>query len=83
MSTLTAIQEADAVLDDVRRHMAGLGHLPDPALIDPVIDRELLVTRAIIGNLVALGRVDPEMAFDDLETLTPSGVREETHRNNR
>ena len=83
MSTLTVIQEAAVAVERVEYEMAGLGHLPDPALIDPVIDRELLVVRAVIGNLVALGRVDPEMAFDDLETLTPSGIREEVHRNNR
>jgi hypothetical protein len=83
VSTLTAIQEAAVAVERVEYEMAGLGHLPDPALIDPVIDCELLVTRAIIGNLVALGRVDPKMAFDDLETLTPSGIREEVHRNNR
>lgn len=83
MSTTAAIRSADAALDEVRRHMAGLGHLPDPAIIDPVIDRELQVVRAIVGNLVALGRVDPVEAFDDLEMLTPSGIREETHRNNR
>ena len=83
MSTLTAIQEAAVAVERVEYEMAGLGHLPDPVLIDPVIDRELLVVRAVIGNLVALGRVDPEMAFNDLETLTPSGIREEVHRNNR
>ena len=83
MSTFGAINEAAIAIERVEYEMAGLGHLPDPALIDPVIDRELLVVRAVIGNLVALGRVDPEMAFDDLETLTPSGIREEVHRNNR
>ena len=66
MSTSVALQEADAALDAVRHHMAGLGHLPDPAIIDPIIDRELQVARAVVGNLVALGRVDPEKAFDDL-----------------
>ena len=83
MSTAADIKKADAALDEVRRHMAGLAHLPDPALIDPIIDRELRVVRAVVGNLVALGRVDPVEAFNDLEMLTPSGVREETHRNNR
>jgi hypothetical protein len=83
VSTFAVINEAAVAIERVELEMAGLGHLPDPALVDPVIDRELQLARAIIGNLVALGRVDPETAFDDLETLTPSGIREEVHRNNR
>ena len=73
VETRALIAELDTQIPQLRANV----------MMDAVLERELWLPRAIIANLASLDRFDDiDIVLDELELLTPAGIRAMVDRNN-
>jgi len=82
-----AIHELQGAVVETRALIAELDtqipQLRANVMMDAVLERELWLPRAIIANLASLDRFDDvDIVLDELELLTPAGIRAMVDRNN-
>ena len=76
----TQVQEANTAAD---KALATVDVAAGNVITDVVLERELWLPRTIIANLLSLDRFDDvDIVLDELELLTPAGMRAMVDRNN-
>jgi len=76
----TQVQEANTAANKV---LTAVDVAAGNVITDVVLERELWLPRTIIANLLSLDRFDDvDIVLDELELLTPAGMRAMVDRNN-